>query len=116
MAESTPQKRRYPRLPLKNLMLVQKVAAPAEEALAKTRSLGAGGCMFVSQAAFGEGTLLDLFLSIEGQAIQTKAQVVYELPQPDGTIHIGVEFRDIPVLDRALLERFLEEKELAPEG
>ncbi len=116
MAESTPQKRRYPRLPLKNLMLVQKVAAPEEEALANTRSLGLGGCMFASKDAFGPGTLLELFLSIEGQAIQTRAQVVYELPQADGTFHVGVEFHEIPALDRALLQQFLESRELGPEA
>jgi len=110
MSESSPQKRRFPRLPLKNLMLVQKVAAPSVEALAKTRSLGLGGCMFSSQSSFGPGTLLDLLLSIEGQAIQTRAQVIYELPQPDGTYHVGAEFCDIPALDRALLQQFLEGK------
>jgi hypothetical protein len=91
MTDARDHHRRYPRIPLQNAVLVKKLGDDLVEEFASTRSLAIGGCGFFSQEALGEGSLLDILISIERQVVQVTARVVYEHPS-EGGFDVGVEF------------------------
>lgn len=104
MHASGKHQRRFPRIPAEHAVLVKRLGPGESEVITKTRVLGLGGCMFINDEPLGEGTPIELLMSIRGQVIKTTARVVYEQPDPDGGVEIGVEFLFISDRDRLTLE------------
>jgi c-di-GMP-binding flagellar brake protein YcgR len=102
-------KRRFPRIPAKNTVLVTKLDGQSHEEFAKTKSLGLGGCMFTSDQCFGEETVLEMLITIGLDVIKTKVKVVYERQSENDekVFEIGVEFVDIRERDQKTIERML---------
>lgn len=101
------RRRRYPRVPSKNSVLVKKLSETTHgvEGFAKTRVVGLGGCMFVSDESLGVGSFLDLLISVKGTVAKAMAKVVYEIPKEvEGNFEVGAEFIHICETDRRLLE------------
>ena len=99
-------RRRLPRIAAEHVVLVSKSGPEELEAFAKMHSLGLGGCMFVSPEPLGEGTLVDLLLSIGARVVPVKARVVYELPQEGDRREVGVEFLHVDTEDVEYLKGF----------
>ncbi len=99
------QRRRFPRVPSKNAVLVKKLDEESHiEGFVKTRELGLGGCMFTSDEELGVGSYLNLLISVKGKVATVIVRVIYETPQKDGDFGIGVEFIRISKEDRRLIE------------
>ena len=98
-------KRRFPRVSYEKAALIRTIGAvrPFEE-FAKTRVLGAGGCMFVSRESLGFSTLMELLITCRGRVIKTDSRVVYEIRRGPGQYEVGVEFLRISPTDRAHVE------------
>lgn len=103
MMEKQVKRRRYPRIPSENAVLVKLLGSEVSEGFAKTGSVGLGGCMFVNSESIGVGAYLDLLISVRGTVAKAMARVVYELPDVNGC-QVGVEFIQITDADRRLLE------------
>jgi hypothetical protein len=84
-------RRKFPRIPSENPVLVNRLGEDALEAVTKTRVVGLGGCMFASPESFGPGALLQILVTVEGAVVDCLARVVYELDR-DSHYEIGVEF------------------------
>jgi len=104
------RRRRFPRIATQHVALVRSVGAPDAEGFAKTRSLGLGGCGFVTDAELAVDDEVELLLSLAGRAISARARVVYILPA-NGRQEAGVEFVDIDPADLAFLKSRLPETE-----
>ncbi len=104
MAEWYAVKRRFPRIPSENALLVKRCGQVALEGFARTRVLGLGGCMFVNDEPLGVGSCLDLLISVRGRVAKTLSRVVYELPRDDRQIEVGVEFVNISSHDRNVIQ------------
>ena len=103
MPETYAVKRRFPRIPSQNALLVRKLGPRQVEGFAKTRVVGLGGCMFESDERLGEGSHLDLLMSVRGRIVRARARVVYELHRAQDRVEVGVEFVDLPEHDRAVI-------------
>jgi hypothetical protein len=103
MVEEQPQKRRFPRIPAENAVLVRKIGEEPLEGFATMRTVGLGGCMFTHDAALGSGTVLEMLISIKSWVVKATGRVVYELPKSGAEVEVGVEFLDISAADRAIL-------------
>jgi hypothetical protein len=97
-------KRRFPRIPSENAVLVKRCSPAAIEGFAKTQVVGLGGCMFVSDEPLGIGSFLDLLISVRGKVAKATGKVVYELPKTDQHIEVGVEFVGIAPHDREVIQ------------
>lgn len=103
--DDTPEgRRKYPRIPSKNSVLVRVLGDKEREGFAKTEIVGLGGCMFASNEALGEGSYLDLLIAVHHTVVKAFAKVAYEKPRDEGRWNIGVEFLQINEEDRKLLE------------
>lgn len=100
-------KRRLPRIASHNSVLVQKLGERDVEEFARTKTLGLGGCCFLSVEKFGIDSILNLLISVEHSVIQSKARVAYEMPTEDGRFEIGVEFVEMRPEDRQVINRAL---------
>lgn len=107
MAETYPKRRRFPRLTLRNPLLVRPLGAAEGEGLGRTGSVGLGGCMFVHERTLGVGSEVELLIPVEDRVIQMRARVVYEHPRGGGAVEVGAEFLDIPEEDRTALQAAL---------
>jgi len=105
MADQHPNKRRFPRVPSENAVLVKKLGPEAHEDFVKTRVIGLGGCMFVSDVPLGVDSPVELLISVKGQVAKARARVVWEQPAGTGRFEVGVEFVSIGAADRVILER-----------
>jgi c-di-GMP-binding flagellar brake protein YcgR len=94
--------RRFPRASFEKPALLRIIGSdrPFEE-FAKTRILGAGGCMLVSRESLGFSTLMELLISCRGRVIKTDSRVVYEIRKGPGEYEVGVEFLRISHEDRS---------------
>lgn len=108
MDEGKKVRRRFPRVPSENVVLLQKMERGAEEELAKTDVVGLGGCSVVSKTAVGVGSLVKLLISVSGHVIKTEARVVYEHKKGPREFHAGMEFLRLLPSDRELLTKLLE--------
>ena len=104
MTEDFAQKRKFPRIPAENAVLVRKLSEAPQEGFGTMKTVGMGGCMFVHDASLGMGSTLELLISIKSWVVKSTARVVYELPKSDSEVEVGVEFLDISSADRAILE------------
>ena len=59
----------------------------------------------VNDESIGEGTHIQLFISVGGRVIETKGRVVYEIPSAPNKIEVGVEFTEITPWDRSVIEQ-----------
>jgi len=100
-------KRRFPRIAAQHTVLVTKAGAEKLEEFAKTRDLGLGGCMFLSDEPLGVGSVIEVLISLAGQVVATTARVVYEHAS-DRRFEVGVEFLRLDPADRELLQSFFD--------
>jgi hypothetical protein len=107
MTDEHQSQRRFPRVPSENVVLLHKLEDGADEELAKTGTVGLGGCMIVSKTSVGAGSLLSLMISVGGRVVKTEARVVYELEKGPREFHVGVEFLRLLPSDRELLTTLL---------
>jgi PilZ domain len=101
-------RRRFPRVSAEHVVLARKSGADEVEEFGKMQSLGLGGCMFVSAEPFGEGSVVDLMVSIGSRVVPLKARVAYELAEGDRW-EVGVEFLQVQPADAEFLRGFLPE-------
>jgi hypothetical protein len=93
--------------------LVRLLGGETVEEFARTRVVGLGGCMFLSEQPLGFGSLLEVLIALEGRVVRTDARVVYEIPRADLRHEVGVEFLRVSAGDRALLESLVARKAAA---
>ena len=106
--------RRFPRISYESPALVRLLGEGKRyEDLAKTKVLGAGGCMFVSRESLGFSTLMELSISCRSKVIKTDSRVVYEIQRGPKEYEVGVEFLRIAPSDRALIEAIVERSQHA---
>jgi hypothetical protein len=110
MVDEHREKRRFPRVPSENVVLMRKLGEDAGEALVKTKVMGLGGCLLVSQEAMKPGTTVELLISVSGRVVKTQARVAWENMRPEGGFDVGVEFLAVEPADRHILEVLLAEK------
>lgn len=99
-------KRRFPRVPAHVTVLVESLAPGGPEELARTNSLGVGGCGFFSAEPLAEGTQLQVLISAGLEVVRVRARVAHSR-EVSGGWEIGVEFLDLGADDEARLERLL---------
>ena len=107
MASGNDEKRRFPRIPAQHALLVKKLTEQASESLARTEVMGGGGCMFVHDEVLGEGSRIQLLISVRGAVVKATAKVVWERSREDGRHEIGVEFLDVSQEDMAIIASLL---------
>ena len=99
-----PKIRRFPRVPAVHAVMVRLLGVKAFEEFARTRVLGPGGCMFVSEESLGYGSLMELSIALRGRVVKTDSRVVYEIQKSATEHQVGVEFLRISPGDRAFIE------------
>ena len=107
MPEPVSNRRKFPRLPLCNPVLIKRLGGASEESLVRIRSVSLGGCKFLHGERLGDGALLELLISLGDAAIEAKGRVLYEIAREDGMVEIGVEFLEVPEADREALHAAL---------
>ncbi|HVN76548.1 MAG TPA: PilZ domain-containing protein [Thermoanaerobaculaceae bacterium] len=108
MARSHGERRRYPRFPADNPVLLKRVAGDGPEAPARTLEIGAGGCKLVHERALGVGTRVELAISAGGRTIRALGRVVFELPLRSARFQLGVAFLQMAPEDRDTLAALLD--------
>lgn len=103
MVEEFEVKRRFPRVPSENAVMVTKLSSDHVEGFTKTRVVGLGGCLLVSDEPLGVGSLLEVLISVRGRVAKSVGRVVYEQPATAGELEVGVEFVDIEDEDREVI-------------
>jgi hypothetical protein len=116
MAEEHREKRRFPRIPAEHAVLVKKLGPGEVEEFAKTRTVGLGGCMVVSDSALGLGSGVELLISVRGGVVKAHGRVVYEIPRGEDEFEIGVEFLRMSTGDLQLLQSLFEGLPAEAEG
>lgn len=109
MTERAREHRRYPRIPSTNTLLVRDLSGEAHEGFARTRTLGQGGCGFLSDDPRAPGAEIELLISASNEVVRARARVVYRLLLEDGRYEIGVEFLEMSDDDRHLIEQLCSE-------
>jgi len=107
MMDELIQRRRYPRIPSLNTVLVKNAGDADLEAFARTRTLGLGGCSFMSPERIGVGEFLEILISVERKVARATGRVIYENPLDDGRCEVGVEFIEITDSDRDVIRDLL---------
>jgi hypothetical protein len=101
-------RRRFPRVPSNYAVLVRRIGDEDVEAFGKTRTVGAGGCMFSHDGPLGDGSLLHLLIKVRGEVVGADARVAWER-QVDGRWEIGVEFVRVDDAGEARLQQMFSE-------
>jgi hypothetical protein len=109
MEQQSQSRRRFPRVPSENVVLFQKLETGSEEELAKTRVVGLGGCMFVSETPVNRGALIELLISVSGRVVKTEGRVVWSEEKGPREFHVGVEFVKLSPSDRHTLSKLFQE-------
>ena len=110
MTDKPQEQRRYPRIPAEKAVLVKKIGDEASEALAKTQTVGRGGCMFIHHEPLGVGSGVELLISFAGRVMRAQGKVVWEVVTEPGRVEVGVEFLRISPRDKKTLESALAEQ------
>lgn len=110
MTEHHGEQRRFPRLPAEHVVLVKKLGTGEAEEFVKTRTVGTGGCMFVSDGSLGLGTGVELLISVHGKVVQARGNVVWEQPMQGKDVQVGVEFMQMRPEDQRVLEQLFAER------
>lgn len=85
--------RRFPRIDSRHSVLVKKLDGDTE-GFATTKSVGGGGCSFLSSDSFGVDSNVELLIVVDREIVRARCRVVYELDQTDGRVEVGVAFSD----------------------
>ena len=101
------QSRRFPRIQARHAVMVRLLGPTSFEEFARTRVIGPGGCMFVSEESLGYGSLMELSIALRGRVVKTDSRVVYEIRRSETEHQVGVEFLRISSADRAYLEKLV---------
>jgi hypothetical protein len=102
-----PTTRRFPRIQATHAVMLRLLGTSVFEEFARTRVIGPGGCMFVSEESLGFGSLMELSIALRGRVVKTDSRVVYEIRRGDSEHQVGVEFLRISSADRAFLENLV---------
>jgi c-di-GMP-binding flagellar brake protein YcgR len=105
-----PKIRRFPRVSAVHAVMVRLLGVKAFEEFARTRVIGPGGCMFVSEESLGFGSLMELSIALRGRVVKTDSRVVYEIQKGPTEHQVGVEFLRISSADRTFLESFVAQR------
>lgn len=108
MDENHHDTRRFPRISSEHVVMFRRLDESGEEDLAKTRVVGLGGCMFVTDEPLETGALLELMISVERRVVRCQARVVYVTEQDPENWQVGVEFLEVPESDRGVLASLFE--------
>ena len=100
MVEEYTQKRRFPRIPSTNSVMVTKLADDRVEGFTKTKVVSPGGCLIMSDVPLGVGSLLEIRIAVRGHLATAVGRVIHETPKSPGEIEVGVEFVEIGEADR----------------
>jgi len=103
--------RRFPRIASQHAVLVKRLGENEVEELTATRSLGLGGCGFLSDEPLGVGSVVEVLISIRREVVKTRAKVAYEIAEDEGKCEIGLEFLDLEESDRGKLEQLFEQSD-----
>ncbi len=103
--------RRFPRIHSRHTVMVSRRGPEALEGLTTTEVVGEGGCMFLHEKALGDGSIIELAITIKDQLIEPIGRVVYEIPREDGRYEIGVEFITLGRRERDALQQLFDEPE-----
>ncbi len=114
MSDEDRPRRRFPRIASEHTVLVRPLQGETAERFAKTRVVGLGGCMFVSEEAVGVEAILELLIAVGLRVVRVVARVVYEIPHADGGFEVGVEFLEVSPFDRAVVESLFAEDAAGP--
>jgi hypothetical protein len=106
-----PKVRRFPRVPAEHAVMLRLLGVQPFEEFARTRVLGPGGCMFVSEESLGFGSLMELCIAVQGRVLKTDSRVVYEISKSPTEHQVGVEFLRISPMDRAFIESFIAQRQ-----
>ncbi|HVT45566.1 MAG TPA: PilZ domain-containing protein [Thermoanaerobaculia bacterium] len=107
MATERRQKRRFPRIAAHLAVLVKKLGdAPVEE-IARTKSMGLGGCAFISSETLPKGSELEILIAVDRRVVKARGRVVYQLAL-NNAFEVGVEFLAMRAADRRILEKLFE--------
>lgn len=104
MPEEKRDNRRFPRLGAQHAVLVKRLGHPDDEAFARTRTVGLGGCSFVHDEPLGKGTVVELLISVRNDVVRATARVVNELKLRDGSYEECMEFLFISDVHKRILE------------
>ncbi len=104
-----PDHRRFPRISSQHAVLVKKLGPKAVEEITRTKVVGLGGCMFVSDESVGVGAAVELLMAVRGEALRALSRVVWERSRESGGWEIGVEFLEISDAHRELIRELLAE-------
>jgi hypothetical protein len=107
VAQGHLRKRRFPRLRVEQPVFVEVLAERGIQGFSRTRSLGEGGCSFKSPDDIGYLSLMKVAISHSGHVVTADGRAVYQLPQPDGSYEIGVEFLRVSSEDRLHIRQLL---------
>ena len=110
-----PKIRRFPRTQAEHAVMVRLLGVKAFEEFARTRVLGPGGCMFVSEESLGFGSLMELSIALRGRVVKTDSRVVYEIQKSATEHQVGVEFLRISPADRAFIESLVAQRKSGAE-
>lgn len=116
MADEHREKRRFPRIPAEYAVLVKRLGPGEVEEFAKTRTVGLGGCMVVSDGPLGLGAGVELLISVRGGVVKAHGRVVYEVPRGEKVYEVGVEFLRMSTGDLKLLQALFESQPAETEG
>lgn len=100
--------RRFRRIASQHTVLVKRLGSAEIEEFAATTAIGLGGCGFTSDEQIAQGQVLELLISARPEVISAKARVVYTQLLPSGKHEIGVEFINLPEMDREKIQQLLE--------
>lgn len=100
--------RRFPRIASQHAVLVKRLGDNEVEELTATRSLGLGGCGFLSDEPLGVGSLVEVLISVRREVVRTKAKVAYEIAEEGGKCEIGLQFLELGEDDRDRIEQLIE--------
>jgi PilZ domain len=107
VVDKFPQQRRFARIATEHAVMVTKVGAESLEEFARTQEMSLGGCMFQSDEAIGQDSVVEVMISLAGRVVSTTARVAYENPHGQ-RFEVGVEFLRLDADDRQFLRAFLE--------
>lgn len=99
-------RRRFPRIPTTNAVLVEMLGDTVGEDLARTRNLSIAGCLFTSPRGFPTGSVVQLRIKVDSDVIEPVARVVYVIPRDDHAYDVGAEFLFIRDQDREAIVEF----------
>jgi hypothetical protein len=109
MSDQYTTRRRFPRIASHHAVLAKRRGGDGLEEFGRTMSLALGGCSFVADEPFGIGSPIELLITVDGDVISAKGNVVYELDVDGGRKEIGVEFAGVD--DAGAIERLLTKSE-----